>query len=185
MEHTGCYYYWDYVLVKRYHRKDYKMTYEELEKYITKRKIVVRNGRLELPYKYGKIPLYTCGEPVSAGLFRYINKKCHTKIPEMDQRRMDIVRRAGLGSVICKVLGIPFLCIFTYLWIIASIVDNYQKNMSIKTMLGIIIRDIFTWNNIILDMGVFIIVVGMILKVIFYFPAHREFKNCRKFMKVR
>lgn len=185
MEHTGCYYYWDYVLVKRYHRKDYKMTYEELEKYITKRKIVVRNGRLELPYKYGKIPLYTCGEPVSAGLFRYINKKCHTKIPEMDQRRMDIVRRAGLGSVICKVLGIPFLCIFTYLWIIASIVDNYQKNMSIKTMLGIIIRDIFTWNNIILDMGAFIIVVGMILKVIFYFPAHREFENCRKFMKVR
>lgn len=98
---------------------------------------------------------------------------------------MDIVRRAGLGSVICKVLGIPFLCIFTYWWIIASIMDNYQKNMSIKTMLGIIIRDIFTWNNIILDIGLFIIAVGLILKVFFYFPAHREFKNCRKFMKVR
>lgn len=185
MEHTGCYYHLDYVFVKRYHRKDYKMTYEELEKNITKRKIIVRNGRVELPYKYGRIPLYTCGEPVSAGLFRYINKKCHTKIPEMDQRRMDIVRRAGLGSVICKVLGIPFLCIFTYWWIIASIMDNYQKNMSIKTMLGIIIRDIFTWNNIILDIGLFIIAVGLILKVFFYFPAHREFKNCRKFMKVR
>ena len=115
MEHTGCYYHLDYVLVKRYHRKDYKMTYEELEKYITKRKIIVRNGRLELPYKYGRIPLYTCGGPVSAGLFRYINKKCHTK----------------------------------------------------------------------LDIGLFIIAVGLILKVIFYFPAHREFKNCRKFVKVR
>ena len=115
MEHTGCYYHLDYVLVKRYHRKDYKMTYEELEKYITKRKIIVRNGRLELPYKYGRIPLYTCGEPVSAGLFRCINKKCHTK----------------------------------------------------------------------LDIGLFIIAVGLILKVIFYFPAHREFKNCRKFVKVR
>lgn len=43
MEHTGCYYHLDYVLVKRHHRKDYKMTYEELEKNITKRKIIVRN----------------------------------------------------------------------------------------------------------------------------------------------
>ena len=25
MEHTGCYYHLDYVLVKRYHRKDYNM----------------------------------------------------------------------------------------------------------------------------------------------------------------
>lgn len=99
MEHTGCYYHLDYVLVKRYHRKDYKMTYEELEKNITKRKIIVRNGRVELPYKYGRIPLYTCGEPVSAGLFRYINKKCHTKIPEMVNSYYDKVEGQHVNDV--------------------------------------------------------------------------------------
>lgn len=106
MENTKTVYYGDRICVKRYRKTDREISYQELKAAIEERKILVRKGRLEFPYQYGRFYEYAYGEEtITKGFCKFMNKRCGINIPMIDKKECEIIRKAGMGSGFAFVLG--------------------------------------------------------------------------------
>lgn len=99
---TETLYYEDYIIVRRYGRRDKIVTYEEIGQTVRAKEIRIRKGRLELPFKGGMTPIYVHEKDRSfiiKRLFWFLNKKCDITLPELTIKEQKKIRRTGLLPV--------------------------------------------------------------------------------------
>ena len=175
MEYTECIYGETGVTIKRYLRPDKSVEYSEIAECIKQRKILVREGRFELPYKGGRIYVYCLGTPPREKFYEFLNQKCGIKMPTVNFNVE--VCRTGLGLAFGKITGGFLLVLLTSIGFIACLGDN-QMDIRLAT------AQLLTKYYGIFIPGLLFIVLGVILKVIFAFPARKKFESYKNIIKV-
>lgn len=175
LEETMCLYYADRICIKRYRKKDIIITYEEVRECLVEKKIRIHNGRFEYPYKGGYIHIYTWGNSVRDGFYKFINDKCGIKMPKIEKKEKDVVRKTGIGWALYAYMGLGCVVISVILGFIGCTAD-YGFYMSAEFW-NVYIDYLFSLDNIFGVLAIIFIVSGIILKFAFYFPARKHFKN--------
>lgn len=184
MENTVTIFYESKICIRRYRREDVEINYKELRDSILKKGIKVRNGRLELPYSRGKILVYSYGESAMwGGFYRYINRKCELNIPEISKKDCEVIRKAGMGSVIGSMLGIPFVIFGVFMGIVCMLGDcgfDYTIQENIEYLVRFLLE--FNLSEM---LGAFFIIIGLILNLIHIWPVKKLFKDSKDIIKVK
>ena len=175
-ENTMCLYYSDRICIKKYRKKDIIITYDEVKECIKKMKVKVHNGRFEYPYKSGKIYIYTWGNSVTDGFYKFFNKKCEVKMPQINKKEKDVVRRTGIGRSCYFIIAVPAFA-FELFVLGVGISQDCGFGYTIEEIIAYVINLLFQPVSCCLYIGVFFVILGLILKVIFYFAAKKHFKN--------
>lgn len=175
LENTMCLYYKDRICIKKYRKKDIVITYDEVKECINKQKIKVHNGRFEYPYKKGKINIYTWGNSVTDGFYKFINKECDAKMPKVEKKEKDVVRRTGIGWSLYFGFGSTLFTFDTIIMLLGCM-SEYGIEFGMNFWKAYI-NYLFSWDNFFGVLALIFIVIGFFLKFLFYFPAKKYFKN--------
>ena len=178
LENTRCLYYSDRICIKKYRKKDTTITYDEVKGYIKKKKVKVHNGRFEYPYKSGKIYVYTWGNSVSDGFYKFINEKCEVKMPRIEKKDKDVVRRTGIGWACYFLMAIPFFVFELFLVMGSTIVDYGLRHTSEEILIYIVDMLLCVKSGFLGLIGLGFVLIGLVLKILFYFVAKKYFKDC-------
>lgn len=185
MENTVTIFYEGKICIKRYQRADVEISYNELRDSILKKEIKVRKGRLELPYPTGKILVYSFGESAMwGGFYRYINRKCELNIPEISKKDCEVIRKAGMGSVIGSMLGKPMIIFGAFIGIVCML-GECRINSTLKVYLDYYMNYFFSFFNFFGVLGGIFIIIGLILNLIHIWPAKKLFKDSKDIIKVK
>lgn len=183
-ENTMCLYYADRICIKRYCKEDVVITYDEVRECIKEKKIKIHNGRFEYPYKGGYIFIYTWGESVSDGFYKFMNNKCELKMPRIEKKEKDIVRRTGIGWAFYFYLAVPFLLLEIFMLVLVTIGD-YGLNHTYMEILDFVVGFALSFQGSLIGLvGLFFVLLGMVLKFVFYFPAKKHFAKYKDVVKV-
>ncbi len=184
MKETKYIFYQNRICIRRLWKKEKVVTYEELSRYIEKKKVRVHNGRFEFSYKGGRIPVYTWGdEPTSPEFYQFINEQCGTNIPSITKEDNEIVRKTGSGWILYTYFSLPLFAIGLFAGIMSTIGD-YGINHSLIEMLDYFIDYFFSIANIFSIIGLMCALIGFILKLRSYFPAKNHFAKYKDTVKV-
>ena len=184
LENTMCLYYGDRICIKKYRKKDIVITYDEVKECIAEKKIRIHNGRLEYPYKGGYIFVYTWGEAVRDGFYKFMSDKCGLKIPKIEKTERDIIRRTGIGWVLYTYMAIPFFLIQLFMIVIVPIGD-YGFNHTWNEMIAFV-KDMLLYQkgSLFGIVGIFFVIIGLVMKLVYYFPAKKHFTKYKDIIKV-
>ncbi len=184
MKETKYIFYQNRICIRHLWKKEKVVTYEELTRYITKKKVRVHNGRFEFCYMGGQIPIYTWGdEPTSPEFYQFINEQCGTNIQNIKKEDNEIVRKTGSGWILYTYFSLPLFAIGLFAGIMSTIGD-YGINHSLIEMLDYFIDYFFSIANIFSIIGLICALIGFILKLRSYFSAKRHFNYCKDIIKV-
>lgn len=181
-ENTMCLYYSDRICIKRYRKKDVVITYDEVKECIKKKKIKIHNGRFEYPYEGGWIYIYTWGNSVQDGFYKFMNDKCGLKMPRIGKKEKDVVRRTGIGWTLYFHIGGSFMLIDIVGLFICCIGD--AKSYCDVGFWDLYADYIMGWDNFFGILAVVSIIIGITLKFVFYFPARKYFAKYKDIIKV-
>lgn len=95
-------------------------------------------------------------------------------------RKEDVVRRTGIGWALYTYMGYPFMAISIVVGFI-GITSDYGFNWGIEFCKSYIF---LSWNNIFGTRAIIFIVLGVILKLVFYFSAKKCFAKYKDTIKV-
>ena len=182
LENTMCLYYADRICIKKYRKKDIIITYDEIKECLVKKKIRIHNGRFEYPYKRGYIHIYTWGNSVKDGFYKFINDKCGIKMPKIEKKEKDVVRKTGIGWALYAYMGLGCVVISVILGFIGCTSD-YGFHLGAEFW-KVYMDYLFSLDNIFGVLAIIFIVPGIILKFAFYFPARKHFAKYRDIIKV-
>lgn len=135
----------------------------------------VRNGRLEIPYKNGWIKVYAVDKIISPELLQLLEHKCGIKYPmeEID----DMIRETSIGWSLIWLFGISTMVVGTYIMLVCYINEGYFT-------LERTIYYLFSPTNFLGVAGLYFVGVGFVLKVIYWFSAHKYFRPYKEYFKV-
>ena len=158
--------------------------YEDFKKYMIKKKIRIRNGRLEFPYANGIIPVYTWGDDAApSSFFHFISMRCGINLPRMDKPEAEMVRKIGLGWSLSTVMALPLFGISLWGSFLATICD-FGINHGLKEMVRYFLDYFFSIFNVFGIMGAICVVIGWGVKIRNYFPAKKHFARYKDIIKV-
>ena len=172
-----CLYYVDRVCIRRYRKKDVTVTYDEIRKCIKEKKIKVRNSCFEYPHKKGRLKIYISGELMSDKFYKFVNEKSGVHVLKLDQKQKMVMVKNGIGWTFYGVAPILFF-VFELLLLALGTIGDYGLHHTKEEILAFVVdlllspRDSFA-----LYIGIFFVVLGIVLKIIFYFPTKKYFKN--------
>lgn len=175
-ERTMCLFRSKDICIKRYLRKDKIVTYGEVKECLEKRKLRVHDGNFEYPYKGGVIKIHTADGGMPEDFYKFMNNKCNWKVPNITKTEKDVVRRTGMGRLLCLYLGIPFLLFELFALLMAICDFGWDHSIAeIKDYLlcEIVIPQDNFWGII----AVFIFAIGILFKIIYYFIAKHYFRS--------
>lgn len=158
--------------------------YKDFKKYIIKKKIRIRNGRLEFPYANGIIPVYTWGaEPTPSSFFHFISMRCGINLPRMDKPEAEMVRKIGFGWSFSTIMALPLFGISLWGGFLVTICD-FGINHGLKEIVWYFLDYFFSIFNIFGIMGAICVVIGVFVKIRNYFPAKKHFVKYKDIIKV-
>ncbi len=116
------------------------------------------------------------------GFYKYMNDKCGLKMPKIEKKEKDVVRRTGIGWSLYFHFGV--------IWTLASVVlgfvgciSDYGFNIGVEFWSSYI-GYLLSWDNIFGVFAIICIIPGIILKFVFYFPAKKHFAKYKDTVKV-
>ena len=176
-ERTRCLFRNKDICIKRYLHKDKIVTYEEVKQCLRERKLRVHNGNFEYPYKGGVIKIHTADGSLPEEFYRFMNQRCGWKMPRVSKKDKAVVRRTGIGRAFYTCFGIPFL-LFAFFALLLSVVGDFGVRHSLAEIKNYLLEIIampqgYIWVAI----AGFFLILGLILKVIYYFMAKYHFRS--------
>ena len=176
-ERTKCLFRNKDICIKRYLHKDKIVTYEEVKQCLRERKLRVHNGNFEYPYKGGVIKIHTADGSLPEEFYRFMNQRCGWKMPRVSKKDKAVVRRTGIGRAFYTCFGIPFL-LFAFFALLLSVVGDFGVRHSLAEIKNYLLEIIampqgYIWVAI----AGFFLILGLILKVIYYFMAKYHFRS--------
>ena len=176
-ERTKCLFRNKDICIKRYLHKDKIVTYEEVKQCLRERKLRVHNGNFEYPYKGGVIKIHTADGSLPEAFYRFMNQRCGWKMPRVSKKDKAVVRRTGIGRAFYTCFGIPFL-LFAFFALLLSVVGDFGVRHSLAEIKNYLLEIIampqgYIWVAI----AGFFLILGLILKVIYYFMAKYHFRS--------
>ena len=176
-ERTRCLFRNKDICIKRYLHKDKIVTYEEVKQCLRERKLRVHNGNFEYPYKGGVIKIHTADGSLPEAFYRFMNQRCGWKMPRVSKKDKAVVRRTGIGRAFYTCFGIPFL-LFAFFALLLSVVGDFGVTHSLAEIKNYLLEIIampqgYIWVAI----AGFFMILGLILKVIYYFMAKYHFRS--------
>ena len=176
-ERTKCLFRKKDILIKRYLHKDKIVTYEEVKQCLREQKLQVHNGNFEYPYKSGVIKIHTADGSLPEEFYRFMNQRCGWKMPRVSKKDKAVVRRTGIGRAFYTCFGIPFL-LFAFFALLLSVVGDFGVRHSLAEIKNYLLEIIampqgYIWVAI----AGFFLILGLILKVIYYFMAKYHFRS--------
>ncbi len=185
-ENTMCLYYTDRICVKRYRKEDVVITYDEVRECIKEKKLRIHNGRFEYPYEGGYIYIYiyTWGNSVQDGFYKFMNDKCGLRMPRIEKKEKDVVRRTGIGWTLYFHMAIPFYILELFMIVVVTIGD-YGLEHTCSEIIDFLIEFILSFKGSLIGLiGLFFTLLGIVFKFIFYFPAKKHFAKYKDTVKV-
>ena len=165
------------IRIYRFRKSEKVITYEEVKEQIKKKKIKVHNGRFEIPYKNGYIPVYTWGDEIpSSSFYQFINAKCGTSLPNMRIKDNDIVRKSGIGWAMRKYFALPMFGFAVYAGIGGAVGDCGIESGLIK-MMNFFLQYFFSPINIFGFMGLVVFLLGSMITVRNFFTIKKHFNE--------
>lgn len=184
MERTKYIFEQSRIYIQVFGKKEKVIDYEELGEYITQKKIKVCNGRFEFRYKGGMIPVYTWGDkPTPSEFYQFINEQCGTNIPEISKVDNEVVRKTGIGRIWHIYFALPLFGIAIWLGIICAL-DEFEIGQGIMKMVMDFIHFLFHFGNIFGIIGLVCVLIGIVQKIRYYFPAKKHFAKYKDIIKV-
>lgn len=127
------------------------------------------------------IPVYTWGdESAPWEFYEFINQKCGLNIQCFTKTDAEVVRKTGIGWTIGSWLGIPMICMLIVIGFIGNVFDfGFDFGMEFW-------REYSKMFNPLL-LGIFggeFLVMGLVLRVWFYFSARKHFAKFKDIIKV-
>ena len=176
-ERTKCLFRNKDICIKRYLHKDKIVTYEEVKQCLRERKLRVHNGNFEYPYKGGVIKIHTADGSLPEEFYRFMNQRCGWKMPRVSKKDKAVVRRTGIGRAFYTCFGIPFL-LFAFFALLLSVVGDFGVRHSLAEIKNYLLEIIampqgYIWVAI----AGFFLILGLILKVIYYFMSKYHFRS--------
>lgn len=177
LKNTKCLYYNDRICVKKYQKEDITITYDEIKECIKKKKIKIHNGRFEYPHKKGEICIYVSEDPELDELYQHMNRKCAVEMPIMEKREIDAVKRTGIGRICYSIVPLPFFFMELFLMGVL-LMTEYGLQHTVKETGMYVIELLFSVKgNLFGIAGLFFVMLGLVLKVVFHFLAKMQFKE--------
>lgn len=165
------------ISIYRFRKNEKVITYDEVKEQIKKKKIKVHNGRFEIPYSNGYIPVYTWGDEIPSSVFyQFINAKCGTSLPNMRIKDNDIVRKSGIGWALRNHFALPMFAFSVFAGVGGAVGDCGIENGFMK-MMQFFFQYFFSPVNIFGFLGVVGILLGTIITVRSFFSAKKHFKD--------
>lgn len=174
----------DRVYIYRFGKRDRIIDYVEIKKCISMRKIKVGNGRFELPYKGGMIPIYTWGdEPAPVEFYQFLSSKCEINLPEITNGENEIIKKTGVLRVFYSYGTLPAFGFAAVLGVLV-VLGDFGVEHGLKEMIQYFIHYFFSIGNIFGILGLICLVMGIVLSIRNYFPAKKHFAKYKDIIKV-
>ncbi len=165
-----------HVIIEHYKKPDREVSYEEISDHIRTHKILVRNGRYEIPYEDGRIYVYCRGVIHNSKFYEFINSKCNINIPDTLTHHIS-VSKTGSFFMLAVICGGILLIPFTLIGLISAFVDaSYNIQMMVNVF--------FTRYYGTMLPGLFFIILGLILQIKNVLQAKKIFKEYNDIIKV-
>ncbi len=174
MRFTKCTYHDTRITIRRYLRPNKHVDYKDISECIRAKKILIRNGRFELPYAGGQIPVYCTSKTPAPEFYQFINQKCGIKMPSINLNKH--ISRTGIGYILINI-GIILILLLAYIMLLSAF---WEYKLDFSRILTYISAHYY---DFILP-GLIFIGLGLILKIVFYFPAKKYFKQYANIIKV-
>lgn len=176
-ERTMCLFRSKDICIKRYLRKDKIVTDGEVKECLEKRKLRVHDGNFEYPYKGGVIKIHTADGGMPEDFYKFMNNKCNWKVPRITKTEKNVVRRTGIGRAFYVCFGIPFL-LFECFALLLGVVGEFGVRHSLVEIKNyllevIVLPEGYIWAVV----AGFFLILGLILKIIYYFIAKHYFRS--------
>ena len=163
------------VIIEKRNGVRMEISYPVLKEYIYKRKIYIGPDWISVPYEQGRVRLYSESKNDVEILFRNLADRCD--FPAPDEELQATLREYMIGWMISYLFGVP--CVLFGCFI--SIVGWMTEEVWSISGLGYIL---FSADNFIAVIGVIIILVGYMLKCIYYIAACEYFASYKEWLHV-
>lgn len=175
MKVTKCTYHDTRITSRRFLRPNKHIDYSEITECINTKKILVRNGRFELPCQKGRIHVYCTAKEPSPKFYQFLNQKMGIKMPSINLNKQ--IRQTGIGYVLI-ITGIMMLLLLAYIMLLSAF-------WKYKLDFDGILTYISTYYYQFMLPGLFCIGLGLIIKILFFFPARKHFKQYEHIIRVK
>lgn len=184
MKHTRYEFRQDKIYIQSIGKKGTVIEYKDFKKCIAKKKIKIRNGRLEFPYANGNIPVYTWGDDAApSSFFHFISMRCGINLPRMDRPEAEMVRKIGFGWSLSTVMTLPLFGIAIWEGVVIVVCD-FGIEHGLTEMVRYFVDYFFSIFNFFGIMGAICMVIGLLVKFHGYFLAKKHFVKYKDIIKV-
>ena len=177
LENTRILFYDNKICIKKYRKEDIVISYEEVKKCVKKKKIQIYKGGLAIPYLKGRFHVVVGKTVLPQSFLEFIAKKCETEIPMGDKAVLAIIK-SGYGYSWYGVGALFFIGLSLFISILTTVGD-YGLEHSVQEVLHYFISTMFAKTNVFTIAGALCVVIGVILKIVYYFPVKKHFKHCK------
>ena len=114
---------------------------------------------------------------MSDKFYKFLNEKSGVNVLKLDTKQKMVMVKNGIGWTFYGVASIPFL-VFELFYLIVGIVGDFGLHHSKEEIFAFVVGELTSLKGSILGIiGLGFIILGFLLKVIFYFSTKIYFKN--------